>query len=101
MFSLPPPRHISTLRKAVIRGTWTSAKCANLDRIGPPVPCPVYPYSDRMAGIPDDPQLRASRDEAAPLRPPVRCDERVILNPSAAILLKTCFQASKGGRASV
>ena len=37
----------------------------------------------------------------ADLRPPVRCDERVNLNPSAAILLKTCFQASKGGRASV
>ena len=37
----------------------------------------------------------------ADLRPPVRRDERITLNPGAAILLKTCFQASKGRRASV
>ena len=43
----------------------------------------------------------SSARAVADLRPPVRCDERVNLNPSAAILLKTCFQASKGGRASV
>ncbi len=42
----------------------------------------------------------SSARAVADLRPPVRCDERVNLNPSAAILLKTCFQASKGGRAS-
>ena len=35
------------------------------------------------------------------LRLPVRRNERVTLNSSAAILLETCFQASKGGRASV
>jgi hypothetical protein len=43
----------------------------------------------------------SSARAVADLRPPVRRDERVILDPSAAILLKTCLQASKGGCASV